>query len=460
MAILLHMPEVAANMESATIVSWAKAEGDPVAVGDALADIETDKAVIEFTAEAAGVLGRILVPAGQAAAVAAPIGVLLAPGEQAADIDALLSQAAGAGPADPATAQAAASAAVPAGAPASAAVPDEASAPAGIASAAAAPASAPAASAPAGPAGGRLFASPLARRLAAEAGLDLRGLPGSGPHGRIVKRDVRAALARPPAAAPAAAASVPAQPAAAPAVAPQAAAPAPAVPAAEAGATRIPHSAMRRTIARRLLESKTSVPHFYLRADCRMDELLALRETINAGAPRRISVNDMIVKAAAVALAELPDMNVSWTDEALLRHAAVDISVAVATENGLITPIVRQAEGRSLSAISADIARLAQRAREGRLQPQEYQGGSFTVSNLGMHGVREFAAIINPPQAAILAVGATERRAVVDAQGQLAAASMMSVTLSVDHRAIDGALAARWLKIFRRLIEAPLGILI
>jgi pyruvate dehydrogenase E2 component (dihydrolipoamide acetyltransferase) len=451
MAILLHMPEVAANMESATIVSWAKAEGDPVAVGDALADIETDKAVIEFTAEAAGVLGRILVPAGQAAAVAAPIGVLLAPGEQAADIDALLSQAAGAGPADPATAQAAASAAVPAGAPASAAVPAEPPA----------PAPAPAASAPAGPTGGRLFASPLARRLAAEAGLDLRGLPGSGPHGRIVKRDVRAALARPPAAAPAAAASVPAQPAAAPAVAPQAAAPAPAVPAAaEAGATRIPHSAMRRTIARRLLESKTSVPHFYLRADCRMDELLALRETINAGAPRRISVNDMIVKAAAVALAELPDMNVSWTDEALLRHAAVDISVAVATENGLITPIVRQAEGRSLSAISADIARLAQRAREGRLQPQEYQGGSFTVSNLGMHGVREFAAIINPPQAAILAVGATERRAVVDAQGQLAAASMMSVTLSVDHRAIDGALAARWLKIFRRLIEAPLGILI
>ncbi|MBV2180048.1 pyruvate dehydrogenase complex dihydrolipoamide acetyltransferase [Castellaniella sp. MT123] len=450
MAVLLQMPEVAANMESATIVAWSKAEGDPVAVGDCLAEIETDKAVIEFNAESDGVLGKILVPAGQAAAVAAPIALLLAPGETAADAAALVGQARDAAAAQP-PAQAVGAGTPPA---AGAAASVSGASAAGLAASAAsslgaAPAPAPGALvaplAVADAPQGRVFASPLARRLAAEAGLALQGLPGSGPHGRIVRCDVQAALRQP---------QVPVAPAAV------ASAAAPAMGTGQTGVTRIPHTAMRRTIARRLLESKTTVPHFYLRADCRMDELLALRQRINASVAQRISVNDLIVKAAAVALAELPQMNVSWTDDALLQYEAVDVSVAVATESGLITPIVRQADQKALSAISTDIADLAARAREGRLQPHEYQGGSFTVSNLGMHGVTEFAAIINPPQAAILAVGATEKRAIVDSEEQIFVASMMTVTLSVDHRAIDGALAACWLKVFKRLIEAPMSILI
>ncbi|WP_066454098.1 pyruvate dehydrogenase complex dihydrolipoamide acetyltransferase [Castellaniella caeni] len=438
MAVLLQMPEVAANMESATIVAWSKAEGDPVAVGDCLAEIETDKAVIEFNAESDGVLGKILVSAGQAAAVAAPIAVLLSPGETDADAAALMGQVR-----DAAAAQVAAP-------------PSAQAAGAGVSPAAGAAASVSAASL-ADAQQGRVFASPLARRLAADAGLALQGLPGSGPHGRIVRRDVQAALQQPRAPVATAAAGA-ATAGAAAQVAGTAAASATAAD--QPGVTRIPHTAMRRTIARRLLESKTTVPHFYLRADCRMDELLALRQRINASVAQRISVNDLIVKAAAVALAELPQMNVSWTDDALLQYDAVDVSVAVATESGLITPIVRQADQKALSAISTDIADLAARAREGRLQPHEYQGGSFTVSNLGMHGVTEFAAIINPPQAAILAVGATEKRAIVDSEEQVFVASMMTVTLSVDHRAIDGALAARWLKVFKRLIEAPMSILI
>lgn len=490
MAVLLQMPEVAANMESATIVAWTKAEGDPVAVGDCLAEIETDKAVIEFNAESEGVLGEILVPAGQAAAVAAPIAVLLAPGETDADAAALMGQvrdaataqvaaqpsaqaagagmspAAGAAASVPAASVTAASGAAASVAGLTAGVAPAVAAPASSASVAAASAAAAlslgaasASGASAAPLAdaqqGRVFASPLARRLAAEAGLALSGLHGSGPHGRIVRRDVQAALQQP---------RVPVATAAAGAATAGAAAAvvcaASATAADQPGVTRIPHTAMRRTIARRLLESKTTVPHFYLRADCRMDELLALRQRINASVAQRISVNDLIVKAAAVALAELPQMNVSWTDDALLQYDAVDVSVAVATESGLITPIVRQADQKALSAISTDIADLAARAREGRLQPHEYQGGSFTVSNLGMHGVTEFAAIINPPQAAILAVGATEKRAIVDSEEQIFVASMMTVTLSVDHRAIDGALAARWLKVFKRLIEAPMSILI
>jgi pyruvate dehydrogenase E2 component (dihydrolipoamide acetyltransferase) len=421
MAILLRMPEVSANLESAVIVAWTKAEGDPVAVGDCVAEVETDKAVIEFTADAAGTLGRILVPAGKEAAVGAPVAVLLQAGERDADVEALL------------RGQPAGGAAAP--------VPE-----------AAAPASSGAAAAgspiPASEMRTRIFASPLARRLAAEAGLPLQGLAGSGPHGRIVKRDVQAALVHRPRAAAAQPAAVPVS----------------AVPAAPLQAdpadTSIPHSAMRRTIARRLLESKTTIPHFYLRAECRMDALMALRATINAGAPRRISINDILVKAVAAALAEKPAMNVSWTDEALIQHAAADIAVAVSTDTGLITPVVRRVTGKSVSVVSAEIAELADRARAGRLQPHEYQGGSFTVSNLGMYGVQEFSAIINPPQSAILAVGAVEQRAVVGASGQIEAAPVMTVTLSVDHRAIDGAVAAEWLGAFRRIVENPLAALI
>ncbi|CAM5199665.1 Dihydrolipoyllysine-residue succinyltransferase component of 2-oxoglutarate dehydrogenase complex OS=Castellaniella defragrans OX=75697 GN=HNR28_001137 PE=3 SV=1 [Castellaniella defragrans] len=414
MAILLRMPEVSANLESAVIVAWTKAVGDRVAVGDCVAEIETDKAVIEFTADAEGTLGRILVPAGKEAAVGAPVAVLLQASEREADVDVLLQGQSGGGAAAPTPSAEVAAASPPI---------------------------------PASEMRTRIFASPLARRLAAEAGLPLQAVTGSGPHGRIVKRDVQAALAQRPRTAVA-------QPV--PSSAGASTVPATAGPA----DTAIPHSVMRRTIARRLLESKTTIPHFYLRAECRMGALIALRETINAGAPRRISINDILVKAIASALAEKPAMNVSWTDEALIQHATADISVAVSTDTGLITPVVRRVTGKSVSVVSAEIAELADRARAGRLQPHEYQGGSFTVSNLGMYGVQEFSAIINPPQSAILAVGAVEQRAVVGADGRIEAAPMMTVTLSVDHRAIDGAVAAEWLGAFRRIVENPLVALI
>jgi pyruvate dehydrogenase E2 component (dihydrolipoamide acetyltransferase) len=426
MATLLRMPEVSANVESAVIVTWTKAEGEAVAVGECVAEIETDKAVVEFASESAGRLSRILVPAGQEARVGAPVAVLLAPGEpDVADLNALLAGQPGGG-----------------------------SATAGELAASADPQGLPAPLAPAAPvtqpstvsaASGRLRASPLARRLAAQAGLALQGLSGSGPHGRIVKRDVLAALARNPAVAPLAA------PAQAAAVSP--------APALAPGDVAVPHTAMRRTIARRLLESKTTIPHFYLRADCRMEALLALRRQINEGG-RRISINDIVVKAVALALMEHPDMNVGWTEAALIRHSGVDLSVAVSTPAGLITPVVRGVHDKSLSRVSTEIAALAARARDGKLLPQEYEGGSFTVSNLGMYGTTEFAAIINPPQAAILAVGAVERRVVAGPDDGVQVAPMMTVVLSVDHRAVDGAVAAQWLAAFRHIIENPLAALV
>ncbi len=422
MAKLILMPEISANATSAVIKAWSKKEGDVVAINDCLAEIETDKALIEFCADEAGVLGTILAPIGKDIAVGVPIAVLYAGGESAAttDVTALLAAAGVVG--NPG--------AVPAPADSS------------IVQALAPPVTAPT---------GRLFASPLARRLAREKGLDLAGLQGSGPHGRIVKRDVeRAASAVTPVVT-----SV-ATPVVSPVVQPV-------VIDGTAAFHDVPHSSMRKTIARRLTESKASIPHFYLRADCRMDKLLALRKEINlaqeGGNGRKMSVNDFIVKAVAVALRALPEMNVSWTDAALRHYAQVDIAVAVSTDSGLITPVVRSADRKSLSAVSATITDLAARARSGKLAPDEYQGGGFTISNLGMFGVSEFSAIINPPQAAILAVGSTEQRAIV-VDGALAVASMMSVTLSVDHRAIDGALAARWLAVLQRTIENPLSILI
>lgn len=407
MAILIRMPEIAANGSISVIKEWLKKEGDVIAVGDTLAGVETDKALIDLDAEDAGILGKILSPAGQESAVGAPIAVLLAPGETGVDIHALLASAGvEMGLASPPMENAAE--ARPAESVASAASADI-----------------------------RVFASPLARRLAKARGIDLALLRGSGPHGRVVKRDVEAAhdLAPPP------------KPSAAPAAA------------ANTGYEEMPHSSMRRTIARRLSESKATIPHFYLTADCRMDKLDALRAQINASTPRKISVNDFIVKAVAAALREMPDMNVSWTDNALRRYAQADISIAVSTDSGLITPVVRAADTKSLSVISRDIADLANRARSGTLAPEEYQGGSFTISNLGMFGVQEFSAIINPPQAAILAVGATQLRPVVE-DGALVVAPVMTVTLSVDHRAIDGALAAQWLATLKRMIENPLATLI
>ncbi|MBS0610696.1 MAG: pyruvate dehydrogenase complex dihydrolipoamide acetyltransferase [Proteobacteria bacterium] len=412
MATLLRMPEVAANSTHATLSAWTRQEGDTVAVGDCLAEIETDKAVVEFNAEAAGVLGRLLVQAGQEVEVGAPIAVLLAQGEAAADVEALLQADGGA-------------AAVPVQAPAD-----------------------NGARAPAAPVetAERLRASPLARRLAAQRGIELAGLQGSGPGGRIVKIDIeRASAAQPAAAASAASAPVSAS--------------GPAGAAQVGDFVELPHSNMRRTIARRLTESKSTVPHFYLSVDCRMERLLALRAEINAGASRKISVNDFIVRAVAVALREVPQANVGWTDTAMRQYAQADIAVAVSTDTGLITPIVRAADRKTLSQISAEIADLAARARAGQLRPDEYQGGSMSVSNLGMYGVGEFAAIINPPQAAILAVGASQQKPVVD-NGELKVGTVMRCTLSVDHRAIDGALAAQWLTAFQRAIEAPLSMLV
>lgn len=432
MASLIRMPEISANMTAAVLVGWQKAEGDTVRVGDSIADIETEKAVIEYAAEADGVMGRQLVAPGTEVTVGAPIAVLLAEGEQGADVDALL-RAEGM-------------------APATADVQSD-TAPAPQAETAGQAVSA-GSSGVSAPDDGRVRASPLARRMAADAGIRLADLQGSGPQGRIVKRDVLAARAMPaPQPAAAVPVSAPSTLSAVPSAAPAAAV--------EAGNVRnVPHSGMRRTIARRLLESKTTVPHFYLKADCRVDALLALRKQVNAVAPRKVSVNDIVVKAVAAALREEPAMNVAWTDEAMLEFDDVDIAVAVATPGGLLTPVVRGADQLSVSRLGQAIADLAARAREGRLGPADYQGGSFTVSNLGMYGVEEFSAIINPPQAAILAVGAASKRPVVADDGSLAVASVMSVTLSVDHRAIDGAVAARWLAAFRRIVENPLTALV
>lgn len=418
MATVLRMPEVAANSTHATLAAWSKKEGDSVAVGDCLAEVETDKAIVEINADSIGVMGRLLVQPGHEVEVGTPIAVLLAAGEAAADVQTLL-QAAGAAPAadsaeagTPGTVAASVSRSAPANAPADT--------------------------------GTRLRASPLARRLAAQSGIDLARLTGSGPRGRIVKIDIERASASQPPTAPTAAAAVKA--------------PVPAS-AGSSGFTEVPHSNMRRTIARRLSESKSTIPHFYLTVDCRMERLLALRTEVNAGARRKTSVNDFVVRAVAVALREVPQANVGWTDTAMHQYQQVDVAVAVSTDTGLITPIVRAADRKPLSQIGEEIADLAARARAGQLRPDEYQGGSFSVSNLGMFGVSEFSAIINPPQAAILAVGASRQMPVAE-NGELKVGTVMRCTLSVDHRAIDGAVAAQWLAAFQRAIEAPLSMLV
>ncbi|WP_373744361.1 pyruvate dehydrogenase complex dihydrolipoamide acetyltransferase [Achromobacter insuavis] len=424
MAHLIKLPSVAADADVGTLHQWLKQEGDTVAVGEALAEIETEKASVEINPEQAGVLSRIVVQAGPASVpINTVIGVLLAPGEDASAIEKALAEHGAGAAASAAAATAAATSAASATAPASALAP---SATAG----AAAPASPDAAIAP----GTRRFASPLARRLAAQWHVNLLEVQGTGPRGRIVRRDVEAARDRAPVAA-----------------APQAS---------RAAGRRVPHSGMRRAIARRLTESKQQVPHFYLTVDCRMDALLALRAQANQGGAVKLSVNDFIVRAAALALREVPEVNASWHDDAIEFHAGADISVAVATDGGLVTPIVRDADVKPLSAIAGEIVELAGRAKVNRLKPEEFTGGSLTVSNLGMYGIKQFAAIINPPQAAILAVGAAERRPVVDDNGGLQAATVMTVTLSADHRVVDGAVGARWLAAFRALIENPVRILL
>ena len=403
------MPALSPTMTEGTLARWLKGEGDAVEPGDIVAEVETDKATMEIEAVDEGVLGRILVAEGtEGVEINTPIAVLVGEGESAADI------------AEPA-------------APAAAPAPGGNGAP------------------PAPKPGERIFASPLARRMAAQAGLELAGLSGSGPRGRIVKRDIEAALAKAPAA-----------PAPEPAAAPSPLAPrAPeAPPAPESGTVAVPNTGMRKTIARRLAESKQTIPHFYLTVDCDIDALLKTRKELNERSDAyRLSVNDFVVKAAALALRKTPEANASWTDAATLRYERVDVAVAVAVEGGLVTPVVRDADNKGLAEISAEMADFAARARDGKLKPEEYRGGGFSVSNLGMYGIREFAAVINPPQAGILAVGAGEKRPAVK-DGALAIATMMSCTLSGDHRVIDGAIGARFLAAFKGLVEDPLTMLL
>lgn len=426
MATLLTMPGVMANATEAALQNWLKNEGDTVAAGDPIAEIETEKATVEMEAEADGVIGRLLVAAGESVDVGAPVAVLLAAGEAASAVDDLLASLGLGGDA------AAAAAPVPVAA-AVEATPDG------------------------GPSAVRIFSSPLARRIARENGVDVASLQGSGPGGRILRRDVEAALKAVVPGRP-----VPAAPAAAPAAAlpaPVSAAPAASTPEASGDYTDVPHSRMRQVIARRLTESKSTVPHFYLSADVRMDALLALRKQINAAAEWKITVNDLVVKAVGLALQDVPAANAIWTDDAERRFTSSDISVAVAVDGGLLTPVVRGVEKASISSLSATIADFVARAKAGKIRPDELAGGSFSVSNLGMFGTKEFTAILNPPQSGILAVGAAESRPVVE-DGTLAVATVMTCTLSADHRVIDGAVAAQWLQAFKARMEAPLSLLI
>ena len=444
MPIQILMPALSPTMTEGNVASWLKSEGDQVAAGDILCEIETDKATMEVEATDEGTLGRIVVPAGtEGVAVNAVIGLILEEGEDASALDGVET--------------AAPAAAAPAAAPA-----EPAAEPAPAASAAPAPqATTPAAAAPGGngatppaPArepGARIFASPLARRMAKQAGLALEAIAGTGPNGRIVKADIEAAIAA-AAAAPAAAVAASA-PAAAPAAPPAHA------PAAYRDA---PASTMRKVIAQRLQEAKREVPHFYLTVDCAVNALLETRAQLNERSDAyNLSVNDFVIRAAALALRKVPAANASWVDGALRQYESADVSVAVAIEDGLVTPIVRNADGKGLAEISAEVRELAGRARAKPmgLAPEEYQGGTFSVSNLGMYGIKEFAAIINPPQSMILAVGTAAQRPVVK-DGALAVATMMSCTLSVDHRVVDGALGATFLQAFKGLIEDPLTMLL
>lgn len=427
MATTIRMPEVLANVTEAAVQKWLVAPGDEVAVGQPFAEIETEKAVVEYMAETAGTVLQLLIGEGDAVDVGAPIAIVGEAGEVA--------------PASPAAAPPAAS-----DGGSVVVAPSEAAAAKPAAPAPAAPAAVPSAL-PADDSGARRFVSPLVRRLAREHGLSLESVVGSGPGGRIVRRDVQALLAGAPAAATTA-------------VAAPAASPAPPAVSSPAGVAPelIPTSRMRKTIARRLTESKSTVPHFYLTADCRVDRLLELRREINAIDGVKISVNDLVVKAVAAAFIDVPEANTTWTDEGMLRHRTADIAIAVSLDDGLVTPVVRGVESVSVTALSAAITDLATRARSGGLKQHEIEGGSFAVSNLGMFGTQSFSAIINPPQAGILAVGAA-RPAPVVVDGALEVGTVMTVTLSADHRVLDGALAARWLAAFVARIENPVSIL-
>ncbi|HYL47873.1 MAG TPA: pyruvate dehydrogenase complex dihydrolipoamide acetyltransferase [Stellaceae bacterium] len=423
------MPALSPTMTEGSLAKWHKKEGDTVKAGDVLAEIETDKATMEFEAVDEGTLGRILVPEGtQHVQVNQPIAVILGEGESAADIKAAPAAKPAAAPAPKAEAKPAAPPpAAPAPAPKVAAVP------------------APRPAAPPRADGARIFASPLARRLARNAKLDLANLRGTGPRGRIVRADVEAAMAG------------------------GGAAPGLRAPSyskerivAEIGNltyTEIPLTPIRRVIATRMAESAAQTPHFYLTIDCEIDALLRARQDLNDAAGLKVSVNDFVIRAAALTLRQVPLANASYTDDAILRWNEVDVAVAVALDGGLITPIVKNADQKRVPQIAAEMRDLGVRARQGKLKLAEFQGGSFSISNLGMYGVREFTAVINPPQACILAVGVGEERPVVR-NGGLAVAHVMTCTLGCDHRVLNGAEGAQWLQAFKKLIEAPAALLV
>jgi pyruvate dehydrogenase E2 component (dihydrolipoamide acetyltransferase) len=443
MPINITMPALSPTMEEGNLAKWLVKEGDTVKSGDVLAEIETDKATMEVEAVDEGVVAKLVVPAGtEGVKVNAVIAILAGEGEDAKAL-------AGAAPAAAAPAPAKSEAAP---APAAAATP--------------APVAAPAAQPAAAKSGDRTFSSPLARRLAKEAGLDISLVAGSGPHGRVVKSDVEEAVTS-GTGKPSAAGSSVSAPAGAPAALPKGASEEAVLKLFEPGSYElVPHDGMRKIIAKRLTESKQTVPHFYVSVDCELDALMALRAQLNDAAPRKddraaykLSVNDMIIKAMALALRDVPDANVSWTDTNMVKHKHSDVGVAVSIPGGLITPIIRNAELKSISAISNEMKDLGKRAKERKLKPEEFQGGTTSVSNMGMMGVSNFAAVINPPHATILAIGAGQERVIVKNK-QMVIAQVMTVTLSTDHRAVDGALGAELIGVFKRYIENPMGMLV
>ena len=426
MATNILMPALSPTMTEGTLARWFKKEGDTVKAGDVIAEIETDKATMEVEAVDEGILGKILVADGtENVKVNEPIAVLIGAGE------------------------------APTAAVAPAPVPPP---PAAVAAPSAVPTAAPVPPRAAG--GERLFASPLARRMADQAGIDLTALTGSGPGGRIVRADIEAYRAPAvPAPAPAAVAAPPPAPAA----------PRPPTPTPTIAAPHrvVPHTSIRKVIARRLTEAKSSIPHFYVSMDIELDAMIAIQDELNAKSPARdqpgsyfITINDFVIKATAATLRRVPEVNASWTDDGMVFYDDVDISVAVSIPDGLITPIVRKADQKGLLTISREMRDLATRARAGKLKPDEFQGGGFSISNMGMFGVKEFSAIINPPQAAILAVATGSKRPVVNKDGALAVATVMTCTLSVDHRVVDGALGARWLREFKTILEDPLSLML
>jgi pyruvate dehydrogenase E2 component (dihydrolipoamide acetyltransferase) len=421
MAQVITMPRLSPTMEEGVLAKWAKKEGDKIAPGDVIAEVETDKANMDFPLEEEGVLLRLLVKEGETVKLGAPVAVVGQPGE---DVEAALAELK--------STPAAEAAPTPSPTPSPSPIPITTTTP---------PTTTAQVAAEAAPEG-RIKVSPLARKLADEKGVDLRAVHGSGPGGRIVKRDVEAA----PAGAPAAPVVVVRQ-MVAPVFEDQ----------------LLPASQMRKTIARRLVEAKRDIPHIYLTADATVDRLLQLRAELNELGPHKVSVNDLVVKALALALRRVPEANASWTAEGILRYGRVDIGVAVSLPDGLITPVVRGADWKPLGAIAEETKALAERARERRLRPEEYTGGTATVSNLGMYGVREFVAILNPPESVIVAVGASEKRPMViahEGRDEIAVATRMTLTVSCDHRVVDGVLGARLLAEVVRLLEKPLALVL